>query len=152
MITRLTKLEPDQIDNLLAASQREGFRFVARLCEEWENGSNRFNKPGEALFGLSVDGELVAIGGINRQDDSTGRLRRFYVMPANRRRRLGSRLLHHILDHAARHFRHVVLRTDTGAADRFYLAHGFIRIVDSNDATHERELGAVEPCGSGLDS
>lgn len=122
---------------------------MARLCQEWENGSNRFNKPGEALFGLTVDGELVAIGGINRQDDSTGRLRRFYVLPDHRRRGLGTRLLHHILDHAAGgHFRRVILRTDTDAAERFYLAYGFACIRDSHDATHEIELGKGEgDCG-----
>lgn len=140
MIERLTTLDPSRIDELLSAGRREGFLFLERLREEWQNGSNRFNKPGEALFGLSVDGELVAIGGINRQDDSTGRLRRFYVLPSSRRRGLGTRLLNHILDHAAGHFRRVVLRTDTDAADRFYLGHGFIRMQDSSDATHEIEL------------
>ena len=146
-IVRLTTLDPTTLHALLTASQREGFRFLERLCEEWENGCNRFDKPGEALFGLSLGAELLAIGGINRQDKSTGRLRRFYVLPSHRRRGLGSRLLRHILTHAAGHFRRVILRTTTDAANRFYLAQGFKRAQDSCDATHGMELPCAEFSG-----
>src|SRR3954447_15503574 len=93
MISRLTTLEADRMAPLLTASQREGCRFVSRLCEDWRSGTNRFDKPGEALFGLSIGEELVAVGGLNRQDESTGRLRRFYVHPSQRGQGLGSRLL-----------------------------------------------------------
>ena len=140
IIERLTTLDPGRIDGLRSASRREGFRFLERLCKEWENGSNRFDQCGEGLFTVSVDAKLVAIGGINRQDDFTGRLRRFYVLPSRRRRGLGTHLLHHILTHAAGHFRRVVLRTDTETADRFYVAHGFTRIQDPGNETHQIEL------------
>ena len=145
MIARLTTLDPIQIKPLMEASQREGFRFLTRLCEEWASGTNRFEQPGEALFGVSDGGGLLGVGGINHQNESTGRLRRFYILPSHRRRGLGHRLLHHILSHAAEHFRWVVLRTDTDAADRFYRACGFTRIQDSGHATHRIELVRAEP-------
>ena len=145
MILRLTALDSARLDPILAASRREGFRFVARLCEEWASGVNRFEEPGEAFFGVFIGTNLVGIGGLNRQTEATGRLRRFYILPAYRRQGLGRRLLCHVLTHAADHFRCVVLRTDTPAADRFYQACGFARAADSGNATHRIELGSAEP-------
>ena len=88
-IQRLAALDPVQLEPILVASQREGFRFVARLAEEWASGVNRFEGLGEALFGLFVGSGLVGIGGLNRQDQKTGRLRRFYILPAYRRQTVG---------------------------------------------------------------
>jgi len=145
MIQRLTALDPIQVEPILAASQREGFRFVARLFEEWASGVNRFEKTGEAFFGVFVESNLVSIGGLNRLTKGTGRLRRFYVLPSYRRQGWGRRLLRHILTHAAEHFSCVVLRTDTDSGDRFYRACGFARTADSGDATHRIQLASAEP-------
>lgn len=145
MIVRLTALDVAQLEPLVSESQREGFGFVSRLCDDWMRGTNRFLENGEALFGLFDSGVLIAVGGINRQDHLTGRLRRFYVMPSHRRRGLGRLLLHHILNHAAPYFRSVVLRTNTDSADRFYRACGFIRIHGSTDPTHRLDLTEAEP-------
>jgi len=144
MIQRLGTLDAAQVEPILVASQREGFRFVTRLCEEWASGVNRFERPGEALFGVFVGADLVGIGGLNRQTESTGRLRRFYILPPYRRQGWGRRLLRHILTHAAEHFRCVVLQTDTDSADRFYRACGFARAQDSGDVTHTIELASAE--------
>jgi GNAT superfamily N-acetyltransferase len=143
MFERITRLDPSRIEPLVSASQREGFRFLARLCEEWENGTNRFDQVGEGLFGLVTDDGLIGIGGLNRQDESTGRLRRFYIMPSQRRRGSGRRLLRHILEEAARHYHWIVLRTDTEAADRFYRACGFAQIEGSENPTHKLDLAGV---------
>ena len=140
-ISRLTTVEPALLAPLLAASQREGFRFVTRFCTEWADGTNRFDRPGEALFGVFTGPQLTGIGGLNRQSGKTGRLRRFYILPSHRRQGLGRLLLDRILTHAFTHFRRVVLRTDTEAADRFYRACGFRRIEDLPGATHGMELG-----------
>lgn len=140
MITRITNLDLVTMKTLVAASQDEGFGFVARLCRDWAGGTNRFDRPGEALYGLYADSGLVGIGGINRHDQSTGRLRHFYILPSQRRRGWGRSLLNHILSNAAGHFRWVVLRTDTSAADCFYLACGFARVQDTCNVTHRIEL------------
>jgi GNAT superfamily N-acetyltransferase len=145
MIERLTTLDLAQMERLLVESQREGFRFLARLRDEWSSGANRFDKPGEALFGLFDGRELVGIGGVNRLDGLTGRIRRFYILPSHRRQGLGGCLLRHILNYAANHFRYVVLRTDTESGDCFYRACGFTRIRDSRDPTHRMQLAGAGP-------
>src|SRR5438552_3355860 len=147
MIVRFTALQMVQIEPLVSESQHEGFQFLARLCEEWASGTNRFSQRGEALFGLFDSGALIGVGGINRQDASTGRLRRFYISQLHRRRGWGSRLVHHILSHATPYFRSVVLRTTTDSGDGFYRACGFMRIRRSSDPTHRIELTEAEPDG-----
>jgi GNAT superfamily N-acetyltransferase len=144
MIRRITTFDPDQMGRLLAESQRESFRFLERLHEEWVSGANRFQKPGEALFGLFAEGEMVGVGGINRVDELTGRLRRFYILPSYRRRGCGRRLLRHILNHAVGHFQYVVLHTETTVGDRFYQACGLTRLPNSHDPTHQMTLPGAE--------
>jgi GNAT superfamily N-acetyltransferase len=145
VITRITSLDPVQMEPLVAASQYEGFRFIVRLCDDWDSTRNRFDQPGEAMYGVYIDAGLIGVGGINRQDESTGRLRRFYILPAHRRRGWGRALLSHILNHAAGHFRWVVLRTDTAAADCFYRACGFAQKEGFGEATHWIELPSALP-------
>ena len=129
------------MDDLVAESVQEGFRFVSRLREEWVSGVNRFAGKGEALFaGFDAD-QLVAVGGINRQSADCGRLRRVYVRKADRRRGLGGQLVRHIMNFAAQHYRRVVLRTDTEAAEHFYVALGFIRQAGDGGSTHAFEIG-----------
>jgi len=140
MNARITELNMAEVESMVTESQLEGFRFLCRLREDWLSGANRFSKPGEALFGLFDSGALVGMGGVNRQDDRTGRLRRFYVLPAHRRKGNGRWLLQHILRHAANHFRVVVLHTTTETGDCFYCACGFARIPNSVDPTHRIEL------------
>ena len=57
----------------------EGFSFVDRLLTEWSSGKNQFSKPGEKLFGVYRETELVAVGGLNQDaylaDEKVGRLR-----------------------------------------------------------------------------
>jgi N-acetylglutamate synthase-like GNAT family acetyltransferase len=144
MIARLAALDMAQIEPIVSESQREGFGFLVRLRDERMSGANRFSMPGETLFGVFISGYLVGVGGINRQNDCTGRLRRFYILPSNRRRGYGRSLLHHILSHAVTHFRFVVLHTTTESGDRFYRACGFMRIPDSSDPTHRIELPEAE--------
>ena len=143
-VKRIADLDLVQMAPLVAASRKEGFRFIARLWDDWAKGTNRFDQPGEALFGLVDEAHLVGVGGINRQSETSGRIRRFYILPTHRRRGLGRALLNHILSHAAGHFRCVVLRTDTIAADLFYVACGFAR-KRAGEITHEMELISLEP-------
>lgn len=128
------------IEGLLAESEREGFRFVRRAKEEWLSGANRFSKKGEALFAVFAGKRLLAIGGINRESASHGRLRRFYVRRKERRRGIGRQLVRHLLAFASRHYLRVGLRCDTDAADRFYRAVGFSRTNSDAGSTHLIEL------------
>jgi GNAT superfamily N-acetyltransferase len=128
------------IEPLVRDSQEEGFRFLQRLKDEYLSGANRFSAKGEALFGIIEDEQLLAVGGINRQSDDCGRLRRFYVKKDARRKGIGRMLAQHILRFASDHYSRVTLRTDTEAADRFYLALGFSSPLPGNGSTHIIEL------------
>jgi len=137
MILRLHDLPSADLRPLLQEAKGEGFRFLERLQDDWAGGANRFDREGEALFGYYVRSRLAAVGGINRQSASCGRLRRFYVLRDFRRRGIGRALVAQILTHSALYFDEVVLHTETASADAFYQAAGFSGIAESNDPTHK---------------
>jgi len=64
-IERITELRGDDFRTLLAASDADGVGFVRRLADEWASGSNRFDRPGEALFVAREGDRVVGIGGLN---------------------------------------------------------------------------------------
>jgi GNAT superfamily N-acetyltransferase len=131
---------------LVGESGREGFAFLERLVSEFQDGSNRFDAPGEALLGAWRGPHLVAVGGLNRDpyvpDARVGRLRHLYVRRPERGQGLGRALVAALLADAARHFDVIRLRTDTVAAAQFYQALGFVPIK-SPDATHQRVLAGA---------
>jgi hypothetical protein len=131
---------------LVEESEREGFRFLARLRQEFEDGRNRFDAPGEALLGCYRGAGLVAVGGLNQDPYSpeprVGRLRHLYVSPAYRRRRVGRMLVDALVAAARPHFGVLLLRTDTPAAARFYETLGFAAVALPY-ATHRMVLGGA---------
>jgi GNAT superfamily N-acetyltransferase len=135
-IIQISEWPTAAIEGLLAESEEEGFRFVRRAQEEWLSGANRFSKEGEALFGVFEKECLRAIGGVNRESERCGRLRRFYVRREKRRTGIGRRLLQHVLAFSRRYYSRVALRCDTKAADRFYCALGFDRTSSITGVTH----------------
>ncbi len=128
------------VEEMLVESEQEGFRFVRRAQEEWQSGANRFSKVGEALFAVFEAERLLAIGGVNRESDRCGRLRRFYVRREERRRGVGRQLVQHVVAFSRRHYSCVALRCDTDAGDRFYRALGFTRSVTNTSITHSIDL------------
>src|SRR5215510_16264793 len=52
-------------DTLLAESEREGSRFVRRIVDEWAAGTNRFDRPGEALFTARLGDRRIGVCGLN---------------------------------------------------------------------------------------
>ncbi|SBS38059.1 acetyltransferase [Marinomonas spartinae] len=141
MLCRFMKIEkveqlPSDIETLITESQLEGFRFLARLQNDFVSGVNKFNKNGETLVTVRVDGKLVAIGGINRQDDCA-RLRRFYVSKCSRRLGVGRELLEFLEKHASQYFTKVTLFTDTLQANQFYEACGYLP-VNRHHVSHEK--------------
>ncbi|RKL64651.1 GNAT family N-acetyltransferase, partial [Salipaludibacillus neizhouensis] len=58
-------------------------------------------------------------------EQSIGRLRRFYVRREYRRNGIGSLLVKKIIDDAKRYYKILVLHTDTEQADKFYTSLGF---------------------------
>lgn len=134
-------LKQVDVTKLVEESEAEGYRFLRRLVNQYEDGTNTFNKAGEVLYGVwDPAGELVAIGGLNRDPYSdksgVGRLRRFYISEHARRQGIGTKLLQEILDYGKGHFSEIVVRTDSSIADAFYRANGFSGDLGLPEATH----------------
>ncbi|MGG0662810.1 GNAT family N-acetyltransferase [Viridibacillus arvi] len=144
-IKQINNLLNFDIDGLVKQSKADGFRFVERLVNDYKNGSNTFNHIGEGLFGVfNEEGVLVAIGGLNKDpfsnEQSIGRLRRFYVSKAYRRNGIGSLLVKRIIDEAKKYYKIIVLHTDTEQADKFYSSIGFSKKTLYPNSSHFMEF------------
>lgn len=131
--------------DLVTESKKEGFRFLERLINDYKNGTNNFSRSGESLYGVfNKEGLLIAIAGINKDPFSNegeiGRLRRFYVSKDYRRNGLGRRLVNKIINDARKHYKILVLYTDTKQADKFYTSMGFLNENRFSKSTHFLKL------------
>ena len=143
-IRTLTHLPLADLTPLLEESRSQGFEFLDRLVAEYQNGTNRFNQPGEALFGVYANAEMVVVGGLNVDpylaEKHTGRVRHVYVLSSWRRQGVGSLLMQEIIQQAQKHFRRLTLRTFSGQASQFYLSLGFKTAPGDKNVTHFLEL------------
>ena len=146
-IERLLDLPAAHLAPLIAESEQAGLRFVSRLAEEWESGRNRFDRPGEALFGARTDGRLVGVCGLNVDpyagEPRIGRVRHLYVVIAHRRHGVGRQLVGAVV--AAAHGRFATLRLSTAnpQAARLYETLGFRPRAGDGQCTHVMEIAAV---------
>ena len=128
-IEPLHDLTSSSVGELVAESERLGLRLVRRLADEWATGANRFDRPGEILFGASIDRRLVGVCGLNIDpyagDERVGRLRHLYVLSAFRRMGVGRQLVERVMKAAHGRFDDVRLRTNDAAAARLYEKLGF---------------------------
>jgi GNAT superfamily N-acetyltransferase len=124
-------------------ARREGFRFIARLINNWVSGSNRFNQLGERLIGAICENRLIGVCGLNRdpytEEAGVGRLRHLYVTRSERKHGIGRTLVRFLLEEARAAFVIVRLRTDTSEAALFYERLGFMT-VDLENASHAMRL------------
>ena len=120
------------IGSLVDESKQEGYLFVQRTIEDWNNGANRFSETAEDLWGLFSGMELIGIGGLNRdpyfEDAGTGRVRRLYIRQTYRRKGCATLLMNMIIERARLHFRVLRLFTVNPVAAVFYEQLGFERI------------------------
>lgn len=149
----IQKVDPENylpdISELINESISDGFRFLKRLENDYNAGTNRFSLEGEGLwYIINPLNEVIAIGGLNRQealygDSHIGRLRRFYVKRAERRNGIGAMLLDHIIVSAADSFDLIVLFTDTEKAAHFYECQGFLKSDTVGDFSHYKLLKRI---------
>ncbi len=99
MILRIQKVVDLQIDTLnemLLESKSNGFNAISRLITDWTSGSNRFDRPGEALFLAQEADRCIGTCGLNldpyAQSVTVGRIRRLYVLSDYRRQSIGRSL------------------------------------------------------------
>lgn len=60
-ITIYTRAQPPDLTALLGASLEERHGLVRRTLDEWTDGTNRFNKPGEVFHIASMEDSTVGI-------------------------------------------------------------------------------------------
>jgi GNAT superfamily N-acetyltransferase len=124
---------------LLAEARAEGHDFIEILSKQWASGENRFDGPGEVLFGHLDQGLLVAVGGLTRdhyaRSPEVSRIRRIYVRPGWRGKGIGRALVAALVEEARKGFHCVRLRAVNTHAARLYESLGFSPISHP-DATH----------------
>src|SRR5882672_1598423 len=138
-IDKLQDVSPDRVGDLLVDSEAAGSRIVRRLMDEWADGTNRFERPGESLFAAWVVGRLVGVCGLNVDpyagDDRIGRVRHLYVLNAARRLGVGRALMAEIVGAARGRFGTLRLSTSNPAAARLYESLGFLPMT-ADHCTH----------------
>jgi GNAT superfamily N-acetyltransferase len=144
-IETLNDLSADRVRDLLADSEATGSRIVRRLVDDWTDHTNRFDRPGEALFGAWAGGRLVGVCGLNIDpyggDDRIGRVRRLYVLTGSRRLGIGRLLVRRVIERAGDRFDSLRLRTNNEHAARLYLGMGFRECGGMGEFTHVLQLG-----------
>ena len=127
---RLEEVTPDTrgFDALRIESEQQGQRMLTRFAENWRNGSNRFNRPGELVLGVHDGDRLVGLCGRNRDPFDTfgraGRVRHLYVARAYRRRGTARLLVERVIDGASQWFDYLNTNCPPEAAG-FYERLGF---------------------------
>jgi len=143
-INRANELAFDELTPLIAESESEGWRFVRRFADELNSGTNCFSRPGEALFVARMGKSVVGICGINidpyASDETTGRVRRLYVLRAYRGKEIGRRLVRAVVAAAAGRFQRLRVRTENPDAGRLYERLGFHPAAGEAECTHVMEL------------
>lgn len=135
----ITRLPPDT-EGLIAQSENEGYRFVRKLTDEWISGENRFDKPGEIIYGGFSNSTLIGVCGLNQdpytEKANVGRLRHLYVDAEYRGNGIARMLISRCLENASKWFVKIRLRTPNESVNRFYVNMGFNEVNDPT-ATHE---------------
>lgn len=145
----IAKITPDN-NGFLALKEESmaaGFNMLRRLEENWLNGQNRFDKPGENLLGFYADGLLIAVCGLNQDpympSVRAGRLRHLYVGIEWRRMRAGITLLKTILEGSERWFDFINTNAPQSAFS-FYEGAGFIPLADAGNVTHRLYMNTYQ--------
>ena len=140
-ITRVIDLS-DEIRELAKIASADGHQNIETLINEFDSGVNRFNKPGEALFGAYDAASIIGIGGINIDPycalPTVGRVRRLFIKPDARRSGVATALMRQIEETGRRYFSKLNLRTNSQTASRFYISLGYSTVEDEEKISHEK--------------
>jgi GNAT superfamily N-acetyltransferase len=134
----LTEL-PAGFQVLSAEARAEGHRHVDRLADDWQAGTVRFNREGEALIAAYIDGDLAALGGLTIDPSQPGalRMRRFYVRASFRRAGIGRAIAENMLARARAFGRPVTVNAGAGS-EPFWRSLNFVA-DPHNGHTHRFE-------------
>ncbi|WP_448957606.1 GNAT family N-acetyltransferase [Klebsiella michiganensis] len=138
LIAAITPDEPG-FSALRAESLAQNLNMLRRLAENWQNGENRFNAPGEKLLGAFAHGQLVGVCGLNidpfSQQPRVGRIRHLYIAERHRRQGIGHQLLVSVITHSGSSFDFLNTHAPSTAWS-FYENLGFRPIYDEPRVTH----------------
>jgi len=117
------------LHSLVEESKRVGYDFLQRTIDDWYSGANKFDRPGEKLWGLFIGNELIGIGGLNvdpySQTPKVGRVRHLYIREDRRRAGYATLIMNKIMEEAGYNFTVLRLFTDSTGASAFYEKLGF---------------------------
>ena len=117
------------LHSLIEESTRVGYNFLQRTIDDWNSGANKFDRPGEKLWGLFLGKDLIGVGGLNIDPYSlipkVGRVRHLYVREAQRRAGYATLIMNKIMEEACHSFTELRLFTDNPVASAFYEKLGF---------------------------
>ncbi len=138
MIKEIKQLDKIDISEIIKSANSEGHNFINRLVNEFQNGKNCFNKPGEKFTTYIINSKVVAVCGINIEpsNEAFRRIRRLYVLPEFRRKGIGSSLVKTLLKHASKHFSAVIVNIGKLPNEKFYSNLGFRKINGDYNYTH----------------
>lgn len=130
---------PKGFELLRHAADGEAYDMLATLAKEWADGTNRFDKPGEALVAAYDGPSLAGMGAMTNDANVPGalRMRRFYVGPRYRRLGVGRTIAKALLERPEATGKVITLNAPHLEAARFWEALGFIR-DDRDGHTHIR--------------
>jgi GNAT superfamily N-acetyltransferase len=130
---------PPAFAELAADALADSQKMLEVLREDWAAGTQRFDRPGEALFAAFGGDALLGLGGLTRDPylpEATGRVRRMYVRRASRGHGAGRALVEAIIAGAAEAGWPRLRVRAPASAFLFYERCGFLRAVGERAATH----------------
>lgn len=133
---------PDGLAALAGAAEREGIRVVRTLIERWVDGTERYDRPGEAVLAAMCGGEVVGVGALSECPHVRGalRVRRFYVATGWRRCGVARALATHLIESASERVGTITCNAQASAAAApFWEAMRFVP-VHTEGVTHIRRV------------
>ncbi|MFA7193865.1 MAG: GNAT family N-acetyltransferase [Candidatus Paceibacterota bacterium] len=127
------------LQDMANESTLDGDLFIQKTIDEWRSGVNTFSKPSEKLWGLTIDDEIIGLGGLNQdpytENPEVGRVRHVYIMKKYRGLGLSKILMKLIINRAKQHFTSLRLSTKNPVAISLYESLGFEK-TEEHKATH----------------
>ena len=150
-LIEITDENVGELQCLIDESKRIGYNFLQRTIDDWYSGVNKFNKPGEKLWGLFIGKDLIGVGGLNKDPYTlaprVGRVRHLYIREAQRLKGSATLIVTKIVEEANHNFTMLRLFTDNAGASAFYEKLGF-KQTEEYKASHFIILPAQMPNGT----
>lgn len=143
-IQKVVDLQVDTLSEIFLESRSNGFNAISRLITDWTSGSNRFDRPGEALFLAQHADRCIGTCGLNldpyAQSATVGRIRRLYVLSHYRRQGVGRSLVKQVISEGCLSFEWLHVRTDSLSGNLLYRSLSFVPDLTSETVTHKLHL------------